>query len=146
MSAITLAEFNRIIAADAPFVPVFGIETVAIGEGTATLRVAQRPDLLRGPRRDRMAEPVLMALADLTLYAVVLSHVGPVALAVTTSMAVDILEPPGAASVVAHGRTLKAGARLVVAAVSIVAEDDGRPIAHCTGTYSLPPPRAAAPV
>ncbi|MCA1940557.1 MAG: PaaI family thioesterase [Caenispirillum bisanense] len=140
-AAITLAEFNRIIEADAPFVPVFGIETLEIGDGTATLRVAQRPDLLRGPRRDRMAEPVLMGLADLTLYGVVLSHVGPVALAVTTSMAVDILEPPGASSVIARGRTLKAGKRLVVAAVTITAEDDGRPIAHCTGTYSIPPRR-----
>lgn len=142
MSAITLPEFQRIIESDAPFVPVFGIETLEIGEGTATLRVAQRPDLLRGPQRDRMAEPVLMALADLALYAVVLSHVGPVALAVTTNMSVDILGPPGASSVIARGRTLKAGKRLVVAAVSITAEDDGRPIAHCTGTYSIPPVRA----
>lgn len=140
MSAITLPDFRKIIEADAPFVPVFGIETVAIGTGTATLRVGQRPDLLRGPNRDRMAEPVLMALADLTLYAVVLSHVGPVALAVTTSMSIDVLEPPGARSVVAHGRTLKAGRRLVVAAVRIETEDDGTLIANCTGTYSVPPP------
>lgn len=141
MSAITLPEFQKIIEADAPFVPVFGIETVSIGSGEATLRVAQRPDLLRGPNRDRMAEPVLMALADLTLYAVVLSHVGPVALAVTTSMSVDVLDNPGASSIVAHGRTLKAGKRLVVAGVRITAEDDGRPIANCTGTYSIPPAR-----
>lgn len=104
--------------------------------------MAQRPDLLRGPNRDRMAEPVLMALADLTLYAVVLSHVGPVALAVTTNMSVDVLDTPGASSIVAHGRTLKAGKRLVVAGVRITAEDDGRPIANCTGTYSIPPARA----
>jgi acyl-coenzyme A thioesterase PaaI-like protein len=142
MSAITLPEFQQIIEADAPFVPVFGIETLSIGTGEATLRVAQRPDLLRGPKRDRMAEPVLMALADLTLYAVVLSHVGPVALAVTTSMSVDVVDSPGASTVVAYGRTLKAGKRLVVAAVRIIAEDDGRPIANCTGTYSIPPARA----
>ena len=54
-------------------------------------------DLLRRPG-GTICGPALMALADVTLYGVVLSMIGEVALAVTTDMTIHFLEPAGAAA------------------------------------------------
>ena len=41
--------------------------------------------------------PSMMALADLALYAAILAHIGPVALAVTTNLSFNFLRKPGQA-------------------------------------------------
>ncbi len=75
----------------------------------------------------------------------VLSLLGPIALAVTTSLNINFLSKPSAADVIAEGRILKLGKRLVVAEISMrSASDSGvesRIVAHATVTYSIPPKR-----
>jgi uncharacterized protein (TIGR00369 family) len=83
--------------------------------------------------------PALMALADVTLYGVVLSMIGRVELAVTTDMTVHFLRRPPPEEVIADGRLLKLGRRLAVGEVTMQCDRDPRPICHVVGTYAIPP-------
>jgi acyl-coenzyme A thioesterase PaaI-like protein len=73
------------------------------------------------------------------LYAAVLSRIGRVELAVTTSMAINFLRRPALVPVVAEARLLKLGKRLAYGEVLLFSQGEDEPVAHATGTYSIPP-------
>jgi uncharacterized protein (TIGR00369 family) len=83
--------------------------------------------------------PTLMGLADLAMYVVLLSAIGPVGLAVTTSLNINFLRKgqPGQ-DVLAAARLLKLGKRLAVGEVTLLSGTSPDPIAHVTSTYSIP--------
>jgi len=83
--------------------------------------------------------PTLMTLADTAMYYLLLAKLGPVALAVTTSMHIDFLRRAPLAKVFAKAELLKLGKTLAVGRVTITSDGDARPIAHASLTYSLPP-------
>jgi uncharacterized protein (TIGR00369 family) len=83
--------------------------------------------------------PTLMGLADFAMYVVVLSAIGPVALAVTTNLSINFLRKgsPGQ-DITAAARLLKLGKRLAVGEVNLFSGASADPIAHVTTTYSIP--------
>jgi uncharacterized protein (TIGR00369 family) len=81
----------------------------------------------------------MMMLADACMYAVVLSMIGKVELAVTTSFNINFLRKPSESDLVAKGEIIKLGKRLAVMQVSVFSQADI--VAHATGTYSIPPER-----
>ena len=83
--------------------------------------------------------PVMMAVADFTMYVAVLSAVGWVPLAVTTNLNINFLKKPGARDLLAEARLIKVGKRLVVGEVALRSEGDADLVAHVTSTYSVPP-------
>jgi uncharacterized protein (TIGR00369 family) len=84
--------------------------------------------------------PVLMEVADAAMYVAILSEIGLVALAVTTSLNINFLRKPSAdADVIAECRLIKLGKRLVVGEVTLFSDGDEDPVAHVTATYSIPP-------
>ncbi|AOO82903.1 PaaI family thioesterase [Bosea vaviloviae] len=85
--------------------------------------------------------PTMMALADLALYAAILAQIGPVALAVTTSLNYNFLRKPGQAALIAEARLLKLGRRLAVGEVSLFSQGESEMVCHATGTYSIPAER-----
>jgi len=93
-----------------PLCRLFGIRTESIGYGEATMKMHFNPDLIRPG--GTVAGPALMAIADATLYAVVLGMIGRVELAVTTSLNINFLRKPPQADIIAEGRILKLGQRL----------------------------------
>lgn len=138
MSKITIAEIQDILDAELPLASLLGCTFEEIGEGHCTVRMAFKPDLIRPG--GTIAGPATMALADLALYGVVLSLVGRVELAVTTSLTVNFLRKPGQEDMIAKGSILKRGKRLVVAEVELYSAGDPEAmVAHVTGTYSVPP-------
>ena len=82
--------------------------------------------------------PAMMALADLALYAAILAQIGPVALAVTTSLNFNFLRKPEPRPLIADCRLLKLGKRLAVGEVSMFSEGNPDVVCHATGTYSIP--------
>ena len=60
-----------------------------VGPGTARLRLRYSDRNLRPG--GTISGPAMMALADYAMYAVVLAHIGPVALAVTTNLSNNFL-------------------------------------------------------
>lgn len=119
----------------------------AFSHGDISIESADgRTSLLRQRYTDRMLRPggtvsgpTLMALADFAMYVVLLSAIGPVALAVTTNLNINFLRKgqPGQ-DVVAVARLLKLGKRLAVGEVSLLSGTSPDPIAHVTSTYSIP--------
>jgi uncharacterized protein (TIGR00369 family) len=80
-----------------------------------------------------------MALADCAMYVVLLSAIGPVALAVTTNLNINFLRrgAPGR-DLLAAARLLKLGNRLAVGEINLLSDTSPEPIAHVTATYSIP--------
>ena len=68
-----------------------------------------------------------------------LSLIGRVELAVTTSTTVHFLSWPAPVDVLAAGRILKLGRRLAVGEVVMRSEGDPHPVCQVAGTYALTP-------
>ncbi len=139
-SRITPEEFERIAREKVPFMGQLGSRIEQLGGGTVRVRLPFHEDFLRPG--GTVQGPVLMGLADLALYAIVLSLIGPVELAVTTNLNCNFLRRPAPGDVIAEGRILKLGKRLAVGEVALYSDGDPEMVAHVTATYSIPPDHA----
>ncbi|MEX0348493.1 MAG: PaaI family thioesterase [Paracoccaceae bacterium] len=84
--------------------------------------------------------PSMFALADVSVYAIVLARLGRQALAVTTNCSMDFMRKPrGDVPMFAQCRLLKLGRSLAVGDVLIFSEGSEAPVARATMTYSIPP-------
>lgn len=138
---MTIDELEAFLAEAFPEVfperdPEFRIASVE--QGRAAVRFAAAAHHLRPG--GTVSGPTLMTLADVTMYVLVLAHIGPVALAVTTNLNINFLRKPRPGPLVATARMLKLGRSLAVGDVTIAAETDPNvAVAHATLTYSIPP-------
>jgi uncharacterized protein (TIGR00369 family) len=137
MPAMTLAEFTTLCRAEAPFCELYGFAVEGFDEAAAVVRLPHAPSLVRPG--GTVAGPALMALADFAVYAALLARIGPVPLAVTTSLTINFLRKPAAVDIVARASLLKLGRRLAVGEVTLTAGGAGPPVAHATATYAIPP-------
>ncbi len=106
--------------------------------GDMTARVRRRVDNHHLRPGGTVSGPTLMALADTAMYMALLSVIGPVALAVTSSLNIHFLRKPKRADCIAEARLLKLGKRLAVGEVLLFSEGETEPVAHATVTYSIP--------
>jgi uncharacterized protein (TIGR00369 family) len=84
--------------------------------------------------------PTMFSLADISLYILTLSRIGPVSLAVTTNCSMDFMRKPEPGSdLIAKTRLLKLGKNLCVGDVLIFSEGLEKPVARASMTYSIPP-------
>ena len=141
MSKVTVEEFNAVLRDEIPWAYEMGMHADTIGEGAAVLRLPCKATMLRPG--GTVAGPMMMALADACMYACALSLIGMVKLAVTTNFSINFLFRPSPADLLAEGRVLKLGRRLVVMEVTVHSEGHEEPVAHATGTYSIPPGAAS---
>ncbi|MBM3732774.1 MAG: PaaI family thioesterase [Acidimicrobiia bacterium] len=137
MSKITKAEFNALMAEEILWAVESGIRLARLARGRATLRQSFGKSMLRPG--GTISGPTMMALADLTMYVTLLSAIGKVKLAVTTNFNINFLRRPFPGGLVAEGKVIKLGKRLAVMEVTILSEGHAEPVAHATGTYSIPP-------
>jgi len=135
MSMISVEDFNAIIASELPFAADTGVYLRKIEPGKAEMVLPYNERLLRPG--GTIAGPFMMLLADVCMYAVALSLLGEVKLAVTTSLNINFVRKPADTELVGIGSIIKMGKRLAVLEVSIYSNDDI--VAHATGTYSIPP-------
>jgi uncharacterized protein (TIGR00369 family) len=82
--------------------------------------------------------PTMMTLADTVGYILVLATIGPVALAVTSSLNINFLRKPAPVDLIARGTLLKLGSRLAVCQVDMFSDGRDELVAHSTVTYSIP--------
>jgi uncharacterized protein (TIGR00369 family) len=109
-----------------------------IGEKSATIRKKINHDHLRPG--GTVSGPVLMELADVALYVAILSEIGLVPLAVTTSFNINFLRKPSSEKdLIAKCNLIKVGKLLAIGEVSIHSEGSVEPVAHAVGTYAIPP-------
>jgi uncharacterized protein (TIGR00369 family) len=134
---ITAAELMALARDEVPIAGQLGIVVEAVESGAVIARVPYREDFVRPG--GTIAGPVMMALADFVMWGVVLSLVGPVHLAVTTSLNINFMRRPLPGDLLAHGSILKLGRRLAVGEVSLYCGEEEDLVAHVTCTYALPP-------
>ncbi|WP_067335343.1 PaaI family thioesterase [Stappia indica] len=136
---MTVAELNAFLDREFPQIHVDGriyeIEAVAPGEAVLSVKASEKHLRPGGT----ISGPTMMALADLAAYAVILAHIGPVALAVTTNLNMNFLRKPEPGDLVGTCRLLKLGKRLAVTECAITGRGGGDIVAHATATYSIPP-------
>lgn len=117
--------------------PHMAMELVAADDGSACGRLAIDEHSLRPG--GTVSGPSMMALADAVTYMAVLSRIGMVPLAVTSSLSIVFLRRPEAGRAIqAEARLLKAGRKLAVAEVRVVSEGADDLVAHATVTYAIP--------
>ena len=86
--------------------------------------------------------PTMMTAADYGLYIAILGEIGIVGLTVTTNMNINFLrKPSGGKNLRGVCKLMKVGKVLIVGEVYLYSVDSDEPIAHVTGTYSIPPQR-----
>ncbi|MCO6410139.1 PaaI family thioesterase [Hoeflea alexandrii] len=112
------------------------ISVRAVSPGTALVRLHADDKHLRPG--GTVSGPTMFMLSDLAAYAVILAHIGRVALAVTTNLNINFLMKPQPGPLDATAMILKLGKRLVVTDISI-RDSSGELVAHATATYSIPP-------
>ena len=137
MSKITPEAFNTLTERELPIAANYGFRAEEIGEGTARARAPFNAHFTRPG--GTISGPVMMALTDFGMYAALMGAVGPVELAVTTNLNINFLRLPAPVDVVADCNIIKLGRRLAVIEVTLRSEGEDAPIAHATGTYSIPP-------
>jgi uncharacterized protein (TIGR00369 family) len=137
-SKVTIAEFVEVLRVGMPSAMAIGFEIVSLTRGGAVLRsVTGEADLRPG---GTVSGPTLFSLADLAMYAAVMSAVGVVPLAVTTDATVHFLRKPKVGALLAKAKLLKVGKRLVVGEVVIEGEGsgEGEAVMHAVMTYAVP--------
>lgn len=89
-----------------------------------------------------LSGPTMMGLADAAAWLVTLSRIGPVALAVTSSLSISFLTKPQPADLLASGRLLRLGRRQSVTEVRLWSDGghEAESVAHATVTYAIPSP------
>ena len=110
-----------------------------VGPMTARMRCDYHEKHLRPG--GTISGPTMMALADLALYAAILGQIGPVALAVTTSLSFNFLRKPGKAGLSGVAKLLTRGKRLAGGGVALNSQGESEMVCHATGTYSIPAER-----
>jgi uncharacterized protein (TIGR00369 family) len=138
MPALDTQQIEQFLKERFPQAAQFGARIDAVTDDTvrARLKVSER-HLRPG---NTVSGPAMMGLADFAMYVLLLSRIGPVALAVTTNFNINFMRKP-VGDVVAEARMLKLGRSLAVGEVSLFSDGSPELIAHATVTYSIPPER-----
>ena len=136
MPAISAEAFNALLTEKLPMGVALGIRAESIGKGSARLVMPFGPHLTRPV--DVVCGPALMTLADVALYAAVLSAIGLQEMAVTSNLNISFLRKAERCDIIAEASLLKLGRRLAMGAVEMIAAGSDDLVAHVTATYAIP--------
>src|SRR5262245_66155003 len=103
-SKITEEEFRQVLREGMPSGAAMPYDVVQLARGLAVLRLTTGSEHLRPG--GTVAGPLVFALADLAMYAAVMTAVGNVPLAVTTDATIHFLRWPRAGVLIARCRLL----------------------------------------
>ncbi len=102
------------------------------------LRIKLVPDETSLRPGNLVSGPTQMALADRAAYAVILAHIGPVAMAVTSNLNMSFLRGVAMAPLFADAVLLKLGRRLATVDVRLWQGGENDIVAQSTVTYAIP--------
>ncbi|HUX04042.1 MAG TPA: PaaI family thioesterase [Acidimicrobiales bacterium] len=134
MPVLNALELQDIMVAAFPGNDVPRVERV----DDETVLLAMSIDNRHGRPGGTLSGPTMMTLADTAAWMAILAQIGPVLLAVTTSLHIDFLRKPELRDLMARARVLKLGRKLAVVDVEIFSRDVAELAAKAQVTYSLP--------
>ncbi|HUV57861.1 MAG TPA: PaaI family thioesterase [Acidimicrobiales bacterium] len=136
MPVLDVKELQAILVAAFPGNDVPHVEQVEDETVIMSLPVEDR----HGRPGGTLSGPTMMMLADTAAWMAILAQVGPMLLAVTTSLHIDFLRKPQLTDLMARGRLLKLGRKLAVVDVELFSRGSTELVAKAQVTYSLPSP------
>lgn len=131
---ITVAQFERLLDTEHPFAKLLGIEIQEIGPGTAKLFLPPNPSYTR--LGGVIAGPMIMALADMALYAAAVGATGEPRL-VTASLNINFVRGAPAGGIIAKANIIKTG-RLISGEVFMYPENGDTVLSHAISTWAVP--------
>jgi uncharacterized protein (TIGR00369 family) len=131
---MTPAEMQRVLREGVPLAEAWQVAVLAVGEGTAELRLPATPDLLRPG--GTISGPALMGLADMAMWVALLSLTGGRDESLTANLAITFLRPPGARAVTALARVIKRGRTLSYGEVILRGDGEEAACAHVTTSWA----------
>lgn len=138
--ALTVDEVTRVLSDGFAEWGRSGLTIEEVNFRHCRLRLVPRETALRPG--GTVSGPTMFTLADTAFYVAVMASIGPETLAVTTNVSINFLRRPKPAVLIADCTLLKLGKRLAVGEVTIFSDGEDEPVAHASGTYSIPPPPA----
>ena len=137
MPVMTPDMLHQFIKDEFPQVLHLGLMVEDVDDRSISVRMRSADKHLRPG--GTVSGPTMMELADATMYFLLLAQIGPVALAVTTSLNINFLRKPEPGDLTAKGKLLKLGRSLATGEISIYSDGVEEPVAHVVTTYSIPP-------
>lgn len=128
------AEIQERVRDGVPLGRAWGVEVLSVGAGEAVLRLPHHEDLLRPG--GTVSGPAMMGLADMAMWAALLSLTGGKDESLTANLAITFLRPPGARAIVAEARVIRKGRTLSYGEVLLRAEGEEAPCAHVTTSWA----------
>ena len=135
-----IPERLRPIFTQSQFADTFDLEVVEIGDGRATLRFPFKPEFTQ--YQGTLQGGVIVAYADAAMAFALASIIDPGSDFVTTDLYVQYMRPITAGAVIARGRIVHKGKRVVRSEAEVTA-DGGGAVARCVATFALVEPRGA---
>ncbi len=129
LNAFLARAFPEAEAAALPRVTVAAPGRVALSQATSSRNL--RPGGV-------ISGPTLMTMADTAAYALILAHIGEVAMAVTTSLTIHFLRPCRPGELQAEATLLRLGRRIGTCDVLMWTENRDRAAAKATVAYAIP--------
>ena len=135
MTVLTIEELQQIVVEAFPDYDVPRVEELTEDSLLMSQPVSNKNSRPGGT----LSGPTMMALADNSAWLVILAHIGPVLLAVTTSLHIDFLRKPEISDLMARAKLIKLGRRLAVVDVELFSRGSSELVAKAQVTYSIPP-------
>lgn len=130
-------EINDYLESLGDFTGQGNIRVESIEPGSVNIRWQYDESVLRPG--GYISGPTLFSIADLAGWALVFSTEGIVPMALTWDLHITFLRPAIGGDVIAAGKQLKRGKKLMYGDVTMaMAAEPDKPVAHATVTYALP--------
>ena len=113
-------------------------DAVVLAVEPGLVRIRLTPDQRNLRPGSLVSGPTQMGLADRAAYAVIIAHIGPVAMAVTSNLNYSFLRGVQLRDFHADARLLKLGKRLATVDVQLWQDDPDNLIGQSTVTYAIP--------
>jgi len=128
---------RRFMTEMVPFNQVLGIELTQLGEGTASMVIPFRKELLGDPLRPAIHGGVVSALADVAGGTALLTKIRPGERLSTIDLRIDYLRPAGEATLTAEAEVLRVGNRVGVVRIQVLSGPERHHVAEGKGVYQV---------
>jgi acyl-CoA thioesterase len=118
-----------------PFFTLMGVEIAEMNSGSATLRMAIRPDMMNG--EGWLQGGLFTALADEAMVLALYPLLDPDERVATISETTNFLAGANEGVLVASGRIIKRGRRVIFTEADIRLAGSDRILARCTSAYAV---------
>jgi len=135
-------QVERAIIENLPSIDHHGEIVESVGPNSIRIRLPYRQafmgaELWQNGQGGVFSGPMVMGVADTTMYGCVLAAMGPGVIPVMATFNITFLRPASASDLIAEARIVRRGGRLHYLECWLTADGEQEPCAHITSTYRV---------